>query len=140
MTPPPYTARAPATTNACPVILTRADVQRVLKHIHDPTARLQAKLLYGAAMCLLECPRLRVKDTDCGQHHIIPRDAKGNEDRVTLLPGQIIPLLHEHGRRLLSNRHNVEWNQTLTAQHLRCKSFRETRRSRQARNPSWYRH
>ena len=31
----------------------------------------------------------------------------------------------------------IQWNQTLTAQHLRSKSFRETHRSRQARNPPW---
>ncbi|MGB4802790.1 MAG: integron integrase [Anaerolineae bacterium] len=85
-----------------PVVLTRAEVQRVLEHIHDPTARLQAKLLYGAGMRLLECLRLRVKDIDFGQHYIVLRDTKGNEDRVTLLPEQLIPLLHEHLRHVQS--------------------------------------
>ncbi len=52
-----------------PVVLTKAEVQRLLEHIDDPTFRLQAKLLYGAGLRLLECLRLRVKDVDFGQHH-----------------------------------------------------------------------
>ena len=83
-----------------PVVLTKAEVQAVLAHIPDPTFQLQAKLLYGAGLRLLECLRLRVKDIDFGQHHILVRDTKGNEDRVTLLPEQLVPILHEHLRRV----------------------------------------
>ncbi len=42
-------------------------------------------------MRLLECLRLRVKDIDFGQNHIVVRDTKGDEDRVTLLPAQLNP-------------------------------------------------
>jgi integrase len=47
-------------------------------------------------MRLLECLRLRVKDIDFGQYHIVVRDTKGNEDRVTLLPQQLTGMLQEH--------------------------------------------
>lgn len=79
-----------------PVVLTKAEVHRLLEQISDPTFRLQAKLLYGTGMRLLECLRLRVKDIDFGQHLIMVRDTKGNEDRVTLLPEQLKPILQEH--------------------------------------------
>jgi integron integrase len=79
-----------------PVVLTKAEVHRVLEQITDPTFRLQAKLLYGTGMRLLECLRLRIKDIDFGQHLIVVRDTKGNEDRVTLLPEQLELILQEH--------------------------------------------
>lgn len=85
-----------------PVVLTKAEVQAILAHITDPTFQLQAKLLYGAGLRLLECLRLRVKDIDFGQHHILVRDTKGNEDRATLLPEPLLPILHEHLRRVKS--------------------------------------
>lgn len=83
-----------------PVVLTKAEVHLVLEHMKDPTYRLQAKLLYGTGMRLLECLRLRVKDLDFGQNHIVVRDTKGNEDRVTLLPERLKPILQEHLRHV----------------------------------------
>jgi integrase len=62
----------------------------------DCRSHLLAKLLYGTGMRLLECLRLRLKDSDFGQHLIIVRNTKGNEDRVTLLPEQLEPILQEH--------------------------------------------
>jgi integron integrase len=85
-----------------PVVLTKAEVHAVLEQITDPTFRLQAKLLYGTGMRLLECLRLRVKDIDFGQHLIVVRDTKGNEDRVTLLPEQLEPILQEHLKHVKS--------------------------------------
>jgi integron integrase len=45
-----------------------------------------AGLLYGSGLRLLECLRLRIKDVDFGQRHLLVRDGKGQKDRVTLLP------------------------------------------------------
>jgi len=44
------------------------------------------QLLYGSGLRLMKCLRLRVKDVDFSQQHIIVRDGKGFKDRVTLLP------------------------------------------------------
>jgi site-specific recombinase XerD len=79
-----------------PVVLTKAEVHRVLEQIKDAIFRLQAKLLYGTGMRLLECLRLRVKEIEFSQYLIIARDTKGNEDRVTLLPEQLEPILHQN--------------------------------------------
>jgi integron integrase len=47
---------------------------------------LMASLLYGSGLRLMECVRLRVKDVDFAYHQLIVRDAKGAQDRVTMLP------------------------------------------------------
>lgn len=46
-----------------PVVLTRDEVQAVLSHL-DGVPKLQASLLYGAGLRLLECCTLRIKDVD----------------------------------------------------------------------------
>ncbi len=48
-----------------------------------------AQLLYGTGMRLTECLRLRVKDVDFQQHHILVRDGKGEKDRVVPLPDRL---------------------------------------------------
>ncbi len=68
-----------------PSVLTRDEVRSVLAQL-DGTAGLMAGLLYGSGLRLLECLRLRIKDVDFGQRHIIVRDGKGQKDRATLLP------------------------------------------------------
>lgn len=68
-----------------PVVLTRAEVERVLARV-DPAYRLVLRLLYGTGMRLLEGLRLRIKDVDFGQSQLIVRDGKGMKDRVTMLP------------------------------------------------------
>lgn len=79
-----------------PVVLSKAEALAVLEQIGDPLFRLQAKLLYGTGMRLLECLRLRVKDLDFERYQIVVRDTKGNEDRVTMLPWQLMPILQDH--------------------------------------------
>jgi len=44
----------------------------------------------------MECSRLRVKDVEFTHHQLLVRDTKGNEDRVTLLPKRVVPLLQRH--------------------------------------------
>lgn len=50
----------------------------------------QARLLYGTGMRLMELIRLRVKDIDFERNEIIVREGKGNKDRVTMLPEAVI--------------------------------------------------
>ena len=58
--------------------------------------KLMAQLLYGSGLRLIECARLRVKDVDFHQNHIVVRSGKGDKDRVTLLPGSVIESLQTH--------------------------------------------
>ncbi|MCX5812292.1 MAG: tyrosine-type recombinase/integrase [Proteobacteria bacterium] len=58
------------------------------------------KLIYGSGLRLMECVRLRVKDIDFGNNHILVRDAKGMKDRVTVLPDNLKSLLRKHMERV----------------------------------------
>ena len=62
---------------------------------------LLARLLYGAGMRLMEGMRLRVKDVDFDRHVIIVREAKGNKDRVVMLPRSLAPAL---GQQMMAAR------------------------------------
>ena len=73
-------------------MLTKDEVAGVLAHIEGVTALL-ARLLYGTGMRLMEGMRLRVKDVDFDRHVIIVREAKGNKDRVVMLPRSLAPAL-----------------------------------------------
>lgn len=71
-----------------PVVMTRDEVRRVLDAIEGPP-RLQAQLLYGAGLRLLECARLRLKDVDLDAQRLTIRSPKGGRDRVAILPGAL---------------------------------------------------
>jgi integron integrase len=78
-----------------PTVLTKEEVHKVLEAMSG-THQLMAKLLYGSGLRLMECLRLRVKDLDFAQRQIIVREGKGHKDRVTMLPGSLIPQLQRH--------------------------------------------
>lgn len=72
-----------------PVVLTPTEVRELLLHM-DGTTRLIAQLLYGTGMRLMEALRLRVKDVEFARREIVVREGKGNKDRVTVLPENLI--------------------------------------------------
>jgi integron integrase len=78
-----------------PVILTREEVDRILRHIPG-VFHLMASLLYGSGLRLLECARLRVKDVDFGRGELVVRDGKGRKDRRTILPTTLVEPLRTH--------------------------------------------
>jgi integron integrase len=82
-----------------PVVLTRAEVQQVLARLQG-TVWLIAALLYGSGMRVTECLQLRVKDLELVRHEILIRDAKGQKDRVTVLPDALVPHLRDHLARV----------------------------------------
>lgn len=77
-----------------PVVLSRAEVKRLLDQLRGPVW-LVASLLYGSGLRLMECLRLRVQDVNLGRSELMVRDGKGAKDRVTLLPAKLLPALRE---------------------------------------------
>ena len=85
-----------------PVVLSRAEVARLLEQV-EPTFAVMVALLYGAGLRLMECLRLRVKDVDFDRKMLIVREGKGRKDRVVMLPEPLIISLRrqlEHSRAL----------------------------------------
>ena len=72
-----------------PVIVDRETVLRLVEALPDETLRLMAGLLYGSGLRLRECVRLRVKDVDTRRFQVTVREAKGDKDRVTILPKRL---------------------------------------------------
>jgi integron integrase len=68
-----------------PVVLTPAEVQRVLAQLRE-RMWLIGMLLYGSGLRLLECLTLRIKDVDFERGEIRIRRGKGAKDRITMLP------------------------------------------------------
>jgi integron integrase len=82
----------PTRTRRIPSVLTKDEVAGLLAVMDGETALL-ARLLYGTGMRLMEGMRLRVKDAEFDRHVIIVREAKGNKDRVVMLPRSLAPAL-----------------------------------------------
>ena len=84
----------PTQVRRIPSVLTKDEVAGLLA-VMDGVTALLARLLYGTGMRLMEGMRLRVKDVDFDRHVIIVREAKGNKDRVVMLPRSLAPALQQ---------------------------------------------
>ena len=82
-----------------PTVLTKEEVFSVIQCMVG-VHQLMVKLLYGSGLRLSECVQLSVKDIDFAQGQIIVRDAKGMQDRVTVLPESLISPLQDHLQRV----------------------------------------
>lgn len=72
-----------------PVVLTPRETAALLQHMQG-AAGLVAALLYGTGMRLLEGLRLRVKDVEFERREVLVRGGKGDKDRVTVLPENLV--------------------------------------------------
>lgn len=78
-----------------PAVFTHAESKAILSRLRG-VHWLVCKLLYGGGLRGIEALRLRIKDVDFDRLQIIIRDAKGQKDRVTILPQTIVEPLKKH--------------------------------------------
>jgi integron integrase len=82
-----------------PTVLSTTEVGRVLDAMpRGSLPRLMVELLYGAGLRIMECCTLRVRDVDFDRRSIIVRGAKGDKDRVVMLPARCVGALAEQVR------------------------------------------
>jgi integron integrase len=81
-----------------PVVYSRAEVKAILANL-EGTPYLVASLLYGCGLRLTESLSLRVKDLDFEYRQITIRDAKGAQDRITMMPISLIEPLQQQLER-----------------------------------------
>jgi len=87
-----------------PPILTKEQVVGLIeKFPHD--LKLVPMILYGCAMRINECLRLRIKDVDLSFEKFIIHEAKGNKDRVVPIPKSLLPLVKVQYDKAVS-----QWN------------------------------
>jgi integrase len=77
-----------------PVVMSRTEVDRLLPATTGPM-QLLFRLLYGTGMRKTEALRLRVKDVDFDRRLIVVGEGKGATDRITMLPGVLVPQLQK---------------------------------------------
>jgi integron integrase len=82
-----------------PVVLSRSEVTSILSRLQG-TFWLVASMLYGSGARINECLQLRVKDVDLARREIVIRDAKGQKDRVTVLPDSLVPHVRDHLKKV----------------------------------------
>ncbi|MEM0968831.1 MAG: phage integrase N-terminal SAM-like domain-containing protein [Verrucomicrobiota bacterium] len=77
-----------------PVVLSEDEASKVLSELKGP-AQTMAALMVGSGLRRGEVVSLRVQDLDLERRTITVRRAKGDKDRVTLLPEALVPVLEE---------------------------------------------
>ncbi len=73
-----------------PVVLSRFEIQRLLDSTKNPKHKTLLSLAYGAGLRVWEVFYLRVGDINFDQKTIHIKSAKGQKDRITILPDKII--------------------------------------------------
>ncbi|WP_044133706.1 integron integrase [Verrucomicrobium spinosum] len=91
-------AQRAKTSRHLPVVLAVEEI-KVLLAVMDGVEALQAGLLYGCGLRVMELLRLRIKDVDLAGGKIEVRDGKGGKDRVVCLPGSAMAALQRQMER-----------------------------------------
>lgn len=78
-----------------PVVLSHEEVGRIIEILKNKKHRLMISLAYGAGLRVSEVINLKIADLDFDRGLIYVRRAKGDKDRVTLLPEKLVPELQE---------------------------------------------
>lgn len=84
-----------------PVVLSEDEVNSILKNLAG-VKKLIVSILYGSGLRISECLRLRVMDIDFEYHQIEIRNAKGNKDRVSVLPESIVQPIKDQIKKVHS--------------------------------------
>ena len=77
-----------------PVVLSRDEICRLMP-LFSGVKQLMFELMYGAGLRHLECRRLRIKDVCFDEGHLIVRNGKGDQDRITVFPDRCREPLRE---------------------------------------------
>jgi len=77
------------TSKKLPVILSRAEIETIISSINNLKHRLLLALSYGAGLRVSEAVNIKVKDINLEELTIHLKGAKGNKDRITILPEKI---------------------------------------------------
>jgi site-specific recombinase XerD len=88
----------PKRAKKLPVVLSRAEVERVLAAVTVPAYRVCLTLIYGCGLRLLEATQLRVTDIDGARGLVHVHHGKGGMDRMVPVPMAALDQLRAHWR------------------------------------------
>lgn len=73
-----------------PVVLSKSEVLRIIDSVVNPKHKAMIALAYGAGLRVSELVKLRVEDLNLDELTIHLKEAKGNKDRITVLPTSLV--------------------------------------------------
>jgi site-specific recombinase XerD len=88
------------TPSKLPVVLSRDEIQAILKEIANQKHNLMIALAYSGGLRVSEIINLKIKDLSLAELTIHIKGAKGNKDRITVFPEKLI----ENISSLVANR------------------------------------
>ena len=88
-----FTIPSPRQSGKLPVVLSREEVQRLLRHVSNLQYRTMLMTTYAAGLRLSEVLHLRVPDIDAARMTIHVVQGKGGKDRYTVLPPRLLEAL-----------------------------------------------
>lgn len=74
------------TPSKLPVVLSRAEIEKIIGNIANQKHRLMIALSYGCGLRVSEIINLKIKDVDLNELTVHLKGAKGNKDRITIFP------------------------------------------------------
>jgi len=77
-----------------PIVLSSEEIIAIITNIKNPKHKLLIALSYGAGLRVSEAVDLKVKDINLEELTIHLKDAKGQKDRITLLPAKLKMDIH----------------------------------------------
>ncbi|MBD3282285.1 MAG: tyrosine-type recombinase/integrase [Candidatus Portnoybacteria bacterium] len=76
-----------------PVILSRNEINKIIASPKNPKHKLILSLAYGAGLRVSEVVALKVKDLDLEELTVHIKQAKGQKDRISVIPKSLINIL-----------------------------------------------
>lgn len=74
------------TPSRLPIVLSRAEIEKILENIINRKHKLMVALAYGCGFRVSEVINLKIKDIGLMENIVHIKGAKGNKDRITVLP------------------------------------------------------
>lgn len=93
------------TSKKLPVVLSRAEIEKIIESIENRKHKLLISLSYGAGLRVSEAVNLRIRDINLNELTVHLKNAKGNKDRITVFPEKLKADLSE----LMALQHGNEY-------------------------------
>ena len=91
-----YFIERPVKERKLPVVLSEAEVYRLLASVHNLKHKCLLMLIYSAGLRISEALHLQPKDLDSKRMQVTVRNAKGKKDRVSILSKSLLPILRDY--------------------------------------------
>lgn len=88
-----FDIRGSKKTDYLPTVLSKQEIERMLKETANPKHNFLLSLMYSAGLRVSETVKIRMRDFDLDRKLIMVRCGKGQKDRCTLLSEKLVPIL-----------------------------------------------